>query len=68
MIHHNLLKKTYLASLKSHVNKLDTGNLEIIASGLNSLERRVHKLDVDNLKPVVVDLKTLSDVGDKQVF
>ena len=50
-------KKVVLASLKSHVDKL-----EKVPTVLNSLKSKVDKLDVDKLVPVLVDLNELGDV------
>ena len=54
-------KNIDLASLKS-----DTDKLEQVPNGLNSLKTKVDKLSVDQLVSVSVDLKTFSDVVDKE--
>ena len=54
-------KNIDLASLKSDADKL-----EQVPNGLNSLKTKVDKLSVDQLVSVSVDLKTFSDVVDKE--
>ena len=61
LIHQILIKKTYLAKLKSDINKLDIDKLKNIPSGLSNLKSKVDKLDVDKLLPVPVDLSKRSD-------
>ena len=61
LIHQILIKKTYLAKLKSDINKLDIDKLKNIPSGLSNLKSKVDKLDVDILLPVPVDLSKRSD-------
>ena len=39
-----------------------------VPSGLNSLKRKIDNLDVNKLKTVRIDLKTLSDIADKNVL
>ena len=62
MIHHLLLKKFDLASLKSNVAKLDIDKLKNVPTNLNNLKSKVDKLDVNKLIPVPVDLSKLSNV------
>ena len=45
LIHHLLLKKTDLASLKPDVDKLDIDRLKNVPSGLSSLKSKVDELD-----------------------
>ena len=45
LIHHLLLKKTDLASLKPDVDKLDIDRLKNVTSGLSSLKSKVDELD-----------------------
>ena len=47
---------------------LDINRLINVPSGLNSLKRKVSNLDVNKLKTVRIDLKTLSDIADKNVL
>lgn len=47
---------------------LDINKLINVPSGLNSLKRKVGNLDVNKLKTVRIDLKTLSDIADKNVL
>ena len=61
LIHHLLLKKTYLANLKS-VYKLNIDKLKNVPTNLSNLKAKVDKLDVDKLVPVPIDLSKLSDV------
>ena len=60
-IHWILLKKTYLAHLKSDIDKLDIDKLKNVPSGLNNLKSKVSKLDVGKLIPVPFYLIKLSD-------
>ena len=46
---------------------LDVDELEKVSNGLSSLKSEVDKLDVDKLKIVLVDLKKLSYVVDKEL-
>ena len=55
-------KKTYLATLKSDVDKLDINKLKNVPTNLSNLKSKVDKLDVDKLVPVPVNLSKLSDV------
>ena len=54
-------KKVDLASLKSHVDKLDTDELKNVPTNSSNLKSKVDKLDVDKLVPVPVDLSELGD-------
>lgn len=54
LVHHSLLKKTYLVSLKSDISKLDINKLEKVLSDLISQGNKVDKFDVDSLKAVPV--------------
>ena len=47
---------------------LDINKLINVPSGLNSLKRKIDNLDVNKLKTVRIDLKTLSDIADKNVL
>lgn len=47
---------------------LDINKLINVPSALNSLKRKVGNLDVNKLKTVRIDLKTLSDIADKNVL
>ena len=61
-------KKTDLANLKSHVDKLYIGKLKHFPTNLSNFKSKVNKLDVDKLEPVSADLSELSNVvknGDK---
>ena len=60
-------KKVDLASLKSEIDKSDTGKLEKVPTGLNSLKSEVDKLHVDELVSVPVDLSKLSDAAKNDV-
>ena len=62
MIHQLLLKKTYLANLKSDVDKLDIDKLKNIPSGVSNLKSKVDKLDIGKLETTPVDLSKLSTV------
>ena len=61
-IHRILLKETYLANLKSNVNKLDNDQLKNVPSGLSNLKSKVDKLDNHKLVLFLVDLNKLIDV------
>ena len=65
-------KKVDLASLKSHVDKLDIDKLKNVPTNLRNLKSKVDKLDVDDLLPVPVDLSKLyvikNDVTKKCVY
>ena len=56
-----MLKKTYLANLKSDIDKLDIDKLKNVPSGLNNLKSKVSKVDVSKLIPVPFYLIKLSD-------
>ena len=60
-------KKVDLASLKLEIDKLGIDELEKVSSVLIILKSNLDKLDVDKLKPVLVHLKKLNDVVDKEV-
>ena len=47
---------------------LDINKLINVPSGLNSLKRKIDNLDINKLKTVRIDLKTLSDIADKNVL
>ena len=49
LMHRIQQKKTYLASLKSDVHKLDTNKLKNVPSNLSNLKNKVDKIDVDKL-------------------
>ena len=66
LIHHLLLKKTDLANLKSHVDKLDIIKLKSAPTNLSNLKNKLDKLDVDKLVPVSVDVSKLSDIAKKR--
>ena len=73
LIHHLLLKKSNLASLKSDVDKLDIDKLKNVPTNLSNLKSKVDKLDVDKLVPVPIDLSKLShvvknDIAKKDVY
>ena len=61
-------KTTYLASLKSNVDKLDIDKLKNVSSNLSHLKSKVDKLDIYKLVPVPVDLSKLSDVEKTMVL
>ena len=48
LIHQILQKKTYLATLKSDVDKLDINKLKNVPTNLSNLKSKVDKLDVIN--------------------
>ena len=60
-------KKTDLANLKSHLDKLDINKLKNVPTNLCNLKSKVDKLDVDKFVPVPVDLSKLSDVAKNDV-
>ena len=60
-IHHLLLKKTDLASLKYDEDKLDIDKLKNVSTNLSNLKSKVDELDFDKLLPVPFDLSKLSD-------
>ena len=60
-------KKSYLANLKSDVNKLDIDKLKNVTEGLSSLKSTGDKLDVWKLETTPVDLSMLSDVVGNKV-
>ena len=62
MIHQILPKKTYLANLKSHLDKLDIDKLKNVLNNLSNLKSKVNKLDIYKLLPVPVDLSKLNDL------
>ena len=55
-------KRTYLAKIKSDVDKLDIEKFKNVLTNLNNLKNKVDKLDVDKLVPVLIDLSALNDV------
>ena len=59
----NFALKTNLASLKTEVNKLDTGKLKNLPNSLSNLKNKVDKLDINKLVPVPVNLSKLSNVA-----
>ena len=61
-IYQFLLKKTYLANLKSDIDNLNIDKLKNIPTNLNNLKSKLDKLCVDKLVPVPLDLSKLSDV------
>ena len=63
----NFELKTYLASLKTEVDKLDIDKLKSLPNNLNNLKTKVDKLDIDKLVPVPVDLTKLSNVVNNNV-
>ena len=62
LIHHLLLKKPHLVSLKYVADKLDIDKLKNVPTNLSNLKSKVDKLHVDKLVPVAVDLSKLSNV------
>ena len=60
-------KKVDLASLKSHVDKLDIDKLKNVLTNLSNLKSKVDKLGVDKLVFVPVDLSKLSNVTKNDV-
>ena len=60
-IYQFLLKKTYLANLKSDIDNLNIDKLKNIPTNLNNLKSKVDRLYVDKLVPVPLDLSKLSD-------
>ena len=62
LLHQNMLKKVYLANLKSDEDKLGIDKLRNLPTNLSNLKSKADRLDVDNLVPVLVDLSKLSDV------
>ena len=61
-------KKTDLANLKSHVDKLNIDNLKNIPSYLKNLKGKGDRLDVDKLVPVPVDSSKVNDVVKNDIF
>ena len=61
-IYQFLLKKTYLANLKSDIDNLNIDKLKNIPTNLNNLKSKADRLYVDKLVPVPLDLSKLSDV------
>ena len=59
-------KKDNLAKLKPAVDELDIDKLKNEPRGLNSLKSKIHKLDLDKVKNVLVDLKKLIDIVEKE--
>ena len=55
-------KRTYLAKIKSDVDKLDIQKFKNVLTNLNNLKNKVDKLDVDKLVPALIDLSELNDV------
>ena len=55
--------QTYLANLKSEVDKLDIEKLKNIPINLTNLKSKIDKLDVDKLVHVPADLGKLSNVA-----
>ena len=63
------IAKTFdLATLKSHVDKLDIDKLKNVPSNLSNLKIKVDKLVVDKLVPIPVNVSKLSDVVKKDVY
>ena len=60
-------KKAYLASLKSHVDKLDIDKLKNVPNNLSNLKSKVDEVYVDKLVPVPVDLSKARDVVKNEV-
>ena len=58
-------KKTDLAYLKSHVEKLDIDKLKHVPSNLSNLKSKVDKLYIRELEKSPVDLSKLSNVVKK---
>ena len=58
----NLAKKTYLANLKSDIDKLDNDKLKNVPRNLTNLKSKVDKLDIGKLETTPVDLSKLSGV------
>ena len=53
--------KSYLASLKAEVDKIDVDKLKTVPDDLNNLESKANKLNIYKLAPVPVDLSKLSN-------
>ena len=62
LINHLLVKKTDLANLKSHVDKLYIGKLKHFPTNWSNFKSKINKLDVDKLVPLSADLSELSNV------
>ena len=60
-IHHNLLKKVGLASLRTSVDELYIDKLKTVPDDLNNQDSKLNKIDIDKIKPFPVNLKNLSD-------
>ena len=59
--------KDYLANVKSEADKLDIDEFKNVPNGLNFSIRKVDKLDIRKLETTPVDLKTFSNVVEKEV-
>ena len=55
-------KKTYLANLKSDIDKLDIDKSKNIPNNVSNLKSKVDKLDTGKLEITPVDLSKLSNV------
>ena len=62
LIHHLLLKKTEIASLKSNVDKLDVDKLKNVPIDLSNFKSKVEKFDIGKLKTTLVVLSKLSNI------
>ena len=62
LIHHLLLKKTEIASLKSNVDKLDIDKLKNVPIDLSNFKSKVEKFDIGKLKTTLVVLSKLSNI------
>ena len=62
LIYKILLKKNYLVTLKSDIDKGDIDKLGKGPSALINLKSTVDKLDAEKFMPVPVDLSKLTDV------
>ena len=62
LTHHLLLKKTYLASLKFNVDKLDVDKLKTVPDNLSNSKSKVDKLDVGKLETTPVDLSKITNI------
>lgn len=57
LFYQNVKRQSYLASLKSGVEKLDRDQLLKIPSALSKLKSNGHNLDVNKWKTIPIDFK-----------
>ena len=65
MIYHLLLKKTGLANLKSHVDKLDINKLKNLPTNVSIWKSKIDKLDVE--KKNTIEKKITDHNHDKYI-